>query len=182
MNDQFSKVQLWGGRGNVAQVRGCRAFDLRDVAQQLAHLSEPHRSRGFTFCPVRGTCVNCSSFEPRHFIVSIQGFERKFPCYPTQDELFPWIRDAEVSLRAAGAYVGGWWHSGKFYLDVSIVVEGLCQAIAVANANAQQFIFHPETGDQLELPAAKKGQSKALNKGEKSLFQTFYMYGTGRSL
>lgn len=95
-------------------------------------------------------------FDVNTYFVSLDGYERAYDGIPTPREAASWIRANRKVLRRPGHYLGGWRNEedGRFYLDVTLGVQGLSEAIALAQRQSQRCIYHPVSGKTIWLVQA----------------------------
>ncbi len=150
MNEKNVKLQLRNSQNNRSLVNV--NHKQPKISQLTAYLLEQvlsNHSNGFTFDPRR---LVFPTFAPNSYVVSLFGYERKFTHSPTCTELNLWLTEHWSVIQQQGHYIGGWLDRGYYYLDISIVIVGLKEALDFARANRQKAIFDPYNG--ISIPAA----------------------------
>ena len=89
--------------------------------------------------------------DPDNYMVSLAGFERQYDMEPSVQEVKRFVVDNLAELRQQRRYVGGWMDDGQYFLDVSVLVNGLAEALGLASANGQRAIYHLVSGRCLEV-------------------------------
>lgn len=117
------------------------------LAHAIAHQVIPSNPDGFTFNPRLNQCLALGpNTNPDLYVVSLHAHEERMADTPTERDLFRWILGRLDLLRLENHYIGGWFHEGYFYLDISVLIRGEAAAMAFGRANQQKAIFHPATG------------------------------------
>ena len=135
-------------REKQAGLLNASAFEL---AVHLGTNRNSKYSEGFTICPRTTFSPN---FKRDMYVVSVRGGERRFPHYPSAEQIHRWLLENQVELSMPARYVGGWRNllDGYFYLDVSVIVSGQVEAERVGLLNGQTSIYHPATRTTIYLP------------------------------
>jgi hypothetical protein len=129
-----------------------QGIDPLALAEALAGDNQARFGDGFTICPVKRSRLNVDSgTDYDSYIASVHGYEWRFGRYPTTEEFLAWIVMAFSELSVSGSYVGGWWHEGKFILDVSRLINGKDAAHKFALNNRQNYIYHPATKTEIRV-------------------------------
>ena len=93
---------------------------------------------GFSVNPVDGSDVRMG------YAVAVHpDLERIFDGPVTSNDLHDYVAHAKEALALPGRVLGGWRDpaTGRVYLDVSVVVADLCEAMTLARQTAQLAIF-----------------------------------------
>lgn len=93
------------------------------------------------------------------FVVSVAGPERKLAGI-SSTAIDAFVRDNRQTFEAAnivfrgGACLGAWWNKGdaRWYLDLSIVVPTLDEALALGRLNGQLAVFNLDDGQSVAIP------------------------------
>lgn len=123
------------------------------VTCDLCDCHFPLQPGGGTYDP---RLMRIVDFGPNMYSVSLKPYEEPFQEIPSLAQVRKWLCQRDFILQQEDKYLG-WWSSDKdclFYLDISIVVEGYTDAIAIAQDNEQKGIYKFSTGETIYLPAA----------------------------
>jgi len=122
------------------------------LAKTIVARVMPNNPGGWTFDPRRGQGVNFGpNTDNSLYVVSVARHELQLPEPPDENTLRCWVRQRLELLRRPGYFVGGWPNDGKFFLDVSLVIQGLDSALRFARANQQLAMFHPQSNQSIRL-------------------------------
>jgi hypothetical protein len=140
----------YGPRNGLEPCKGsCKRLPTEELATLLVEVILPRNDGKFTFCALHLTDRHFGSWsDPLIYIVSYLGHEQRFKTSPTTGDFASWIEPRRETLFHLGYYIGLYRPNGEFCLDLSLAVCGLEFAIATAQANKQDEIYHPAT-DQL---------------------------------
>jgi hypothetical protein len=97
--------------------------------------------QGFSI-PIRG-----GTTPTKGWAVSLAGNETVYEDMPSYDNL---TLDVLRKLRAQHdypIYLGGWYSNGRYYLDVSRIIDDYNEAMVIASENNQLAIYNLETGE-----------------------------------
>ena len=97
------------------------------------------------------------------YMVSIQGCEEIYYSEDVTDDTIPgYITRHNKPLLLPGSYLGGWIDGCKVYLDVSINLDNLQDALNLARENSQLAIFDLSRGESIYLAAAAITEAAAI--------------------
>jgi len=99
--------------------------------------------------------VASGSIPSSGYMVSIQGCEEVYHTEDVTDDTIPGYITRIKELLLPGAYLGAWLDGSKVYLDVSINVDDLQDALDLARENSQLAIYDLATGDSIYLAEVK---------------------------
>ena len=94
------------------------------------------------------------------FMVGLAGAEQVKALRPDKADIVEWIEDAAKPLVATAEqlghkpYLGAWLDAatGKWYLDVSINVGDLSQALTIGARGRQRAVFDVARGEDIAVP------------------------------
>ncbi len=124
------------------------------LAQFLADEVIPRNAAGFTFDP---RSWSFPEFDERVYIVSLEGYERRFDPLPTQEDVRSWLVEVAHLLYRRDVHVGGWLDpkNWRFYLDASVPVRGRYRAERIGRITGQSTIYHPATDTVIPVRRTK---------------------------
>jgi len=100
--------------------------------------------------------VASGSIPSSGYMVSIQGCEEVYYSEDVTDDTIPgYITRHVKQLLLPGAYLGAWLDGSKVYLDISINVASLEDALNLARNNSQLAIYDISSGDSIYLAEVK---------------------------
>jgi len=131
------------------------------LARCLANHVIPSRPNGFTFDP---RMLRFPTFGCNEYVVSLEGYERKYLTRPTVRQLYSWLKAHWTVLQQPDHYIGEWPNpeNGLFYLDVSVAVQGRRAAEAFGTLNSQLTIYHPSTDVAIPIARPSDGTRKSM--------------------
>ena len=121
------------------------SFDYELLA--LAATDALKADGGFTLC-LDGHSPEYSADD---FVVSLYGSEERLQRPPSIVYFEGFVSRNWHSLQLPRHYVGGERRHHYFFLDVSLVVSGLPEAMRFALINDQERIYHPATSKTIEV-------------------------------
>ena len=95
--------------------------------------------------------VASGSIPSSGYMVSLQGCEEVYHTEDITDDTIPGYITRIKELLLPGAYFGAWLDGSKVYLDVSINLDNLQDALDLARNNSQLAIYNLEDGDSIYL-------------------------------
>jgi len=96
------------------------------------------------------------------YMVSIQGCEEVYNTEDVTDDTIPgYITRHVKQLLLPGAYLGAWLDGWEVYLDISVNVDSLEDALDLAHNNSQLAIYDISSGESIYLAEVKSAQQLA---------------------
>jgi hypothetical protein len=87
----------------------------------------------------------------RAYAISLPGFEEVFDKCPHREDIRSYYEDHASDLMEPGRFMGGWYHDGKYYLDICDMWSkdeySLSQAIEFGRLRNQVSVHDLETGE-----------------------------------
>jgi len=87
----------------------------------------------------------------RAYAISLPGFEEVFDKCPHREDIRSYYEDHASDLMEPGRFMGGWYHDGKYYLDICDMWTkdeySLEQAIEFGRLRNQVSVHDLETGE-----------------------------------
>jgi hypothetical protein len=87
----------------------------------------------------------------RAYAISLPGFEEVFDKCPHREDIRSYYEDHASDLMEPGRFMGGWYHDGKYYLDICDMWSkdeySLDQAIEFGRLRNQVSVHDLETGE-----------------------------------
>jgi hypothetical protein len=87
----------------------------------------------------------------RAYAISLPGFEEVFDKCPHREDIRSYYEDHASDLMEPGRFMGGWYHDGKYYLDICDMWTkdeySLDQAIEFGRLRNQVSVHDLETGE-----------------------------------
>jgi hypothetical protein len=120
-------------------------LDFEQLHKAIIHKFRKHG--GFTVS-LDGTFPD---FSDKYWIVSLFGFDGLFDNMPTPHEFQQYILQRIELLQLPGFYLGGWKTDTQYYFDISICISNKAAAIMLGHAQRQNSIYHPKSGETIEL-------------------------------
>ena len=102
--------------------------------------------------------VASGSIPSSGYMVSIQGCEEVYYTEDITNDTIPGYITRKKELLLPGAYFGAWLDGSKVYLDVSINVESLEDALNLARNNSQLAIYDLGSGESIYLAEVKPAE------------------------
>jgi hypothetical protein len=118
---------------------------LREQLTPADVLARALESGGFTYNPLYGATPQ------QGYAVSLNGHGKVLDCTATADDLLEYLQENVDQVKDPARYVGGWIDGGRFYLDVSIVLQDGKEARSAGRLNDQAGIFDLGTGETVYL-------------------------------
>lgn len=96
--------------------------------------------------------INTHDSPTSGYMVSLQGCEEVYYSEDITEDTIPgYITRYAKQLLIPGSYLGGWVDGETVYLDVSINIDDLQDALALARDNDQLAIFDLQAGESIYL-------------------------------